>query len=238
MTPTWLVLDIETVGRPDVADYTDEIRAAGNLKDPEKIAADLAKKRDEAIANAALDWNANAIVAVGYQTEETSEPTVLICRDVEEEAFALRRIWRVYQDRSRRLVTFNGAGFDIPTLVQRSRFLRVPVPRLDQRKYGNTDQIDLYRLLTFDDTQRTFVIRRTLSNFCKLFALDVPCDAHDGSDIARLVAEGDWDAIAAHVRTDVVKTRMLAERLDVLAVTVPWSADDIGTVSKALDEAF
>jgi hypothetical protein len=31
---------------------------------------------------------------------------------------------------------------------------------------------------------------------------------------------------------------MLAERLDVLAVTVPWSADDIGTVSKALDEAF
>ena len=220
-SPTWVVLDLETVGRPDVAEYLADIRAAGNLRDPEKIAADIAKKREEAVENAALDWNANAIVAIGYQTEEDAQPVVRLCRDVEAERDALSEVWRVYQARSRRLVTFNGANFDVPTLIQRSRFLRVSVPRIDQRKYGNSDQIDLYRLLTFDDTQRTFVIRRTLSNFCKLFALDVPCDDHDGSDIARLVAEGDWDALAHHVRTDVLKTRALAERLDVLRVSVP-----------------
>jgi len=219
-----MVLDLETVGRPDVSEYLDDVSARSNLRDPEKIAADLAKKREEAVTNAGLDWNANRIVAIGYQTEEDAEPTVLLCQDEEREVYALRKVWHAYTDRSRRLVSFNGAGFDVPTLIQRSRLLRVTVPRIDQRKYGNSDQIDLYRLLTFDDTQRTFVIRRTLDNFTRLFGLDVPTDQHDGGDIARLVADGAWDAIAHHVRTDVVKTRALAERLDVLRVQVPEEA--------------
>ena len=58
-------------------------------------------------------------------------------------------------DISRRLVTFNGMGFDVPTLIQRSRLLRVPVPHIDQRRFGNVDQQDLYKALTFDDSQRT-----------------------------------------------------------------------------------
>lgn len=214
--PIWLAMDIETVGRPDVADYLDEIRPDARLTDKDKIAADLAKKRVAALEQAALDWNANQVIAIGVQTEEDAEPRVLLCRDADEEAEALRTVWRLYTARSRRLVTFNGAGFDIPTLVQRSRFLRVPVPRIDQRRYDNRDQADLYRLLTFDDSQRTFVIRRTLSNFCRLFGLDVPADPHEGSDIARLAAEGDWTAIGHHVHTDVVKTVALARRLDVI----------------------
>lgn len=218
-SPTWMVIDIETIGRPDVADYLDEIAPRANLVDPVKIAADLAEKRAAALTTAALDWNANRVVAIGVETEDGAAQT-WTCRTEEEEALALACVWRAYQSRSRRLVSFNGAGFDVPTLIQRSRFLRVSVPRIDQRRYGNSDQIDLYRLLTFDDSQRTFVIRRTLTNFCRLFGLDVPTDPHDGSDIARLVAEGDWDAIAHHVRTDVIKTRMLAERLDVLRTEV------------------
>jgi len=219
-SPTWLVIDIETVGRADVADYLDDLAPRANLVDPVKIAADLAEKKAAALTNAALDWNANRIVAIGLQTEEDDAPRVLLCRDEFDEVAALEQVWRTYRDRSRRLVTFAGAGFDVPTLIQRSRFLHVPTPPIDQRKYGNRDQIDLYRELTFDDSQRTFVIRRTLGNFCRLFSLDVPDDPHSGADIARLVDEGDWDAIAHHVRVDVVKTVALAQRLGYLGPPV------------------
>lgn len=225
-SPTWMCIDIETVGRGDVADYLDDLSPRGNLRDPEKIAADLAEKRAAAIANAALDWNANRVIAVGLQTEVDEKPTVFLCKDAQAEAIVLKEVWHLYKERSRRLVTFAGAGFDVPTLIQRSRFLRVPVPRIDQRKYGNSDQIDLYRELTFDDTQRTYVIRRTLGNFCRLFELDVPADPHDGSDIARLVTEDRWDDIAHHVRTDVIKTQALAQRLG--AIGPPQTAAQEG----------
>jgi hypothetical protein len=220
----WLVVDIETVGRPDVVDYLDDLTPRGNLKDPEKIAADLAEKRAAALATAALDWNANAIVAIGYQTEQDATPRVLLCRDEEEEADALRTLWLAYTRSSRRLVTFNGYGFDVPVLLQRSRLLGVTEPRIDQRKYSNVDQIDLFKHLTFDDMRGTSVIKRSLRNFGRLFKLDLPIDPVDGAQIGALVAAGDWPAIVQHVTADVITTRLLAERLHLIDPVVTVEA--------------
>ena len=91
-SPTWLVADIETVGRADVADYLDDLTPRANLVDPVKIAADLAEKKAAALTNAALDWNANRLVAIGLQTEEDDAPHVLLCRDEFDEVAALEQV--------------------------------------------------------------------------------------------------------------------------------------------------
>jgi hypothetical protein len=56
--------------------------------------------------------------------------------------------------------------------------------------------------------------------YCSRFRLDVPMDPFDGKDIAGMVLGGQWGQVQEHNRCDLVKTRMLAERLGVLDALV------------------
>lgn len=116
----------------------------------------------------------------------------------------------------RTLVTFNGRAFDLPYLIQRSRYLGVIHPTLDLRPYGSGQgNIDLYIELTFG-RQSGPCMRQTLSAFCKRFGIPHN-NTVKGADIAGLVAAGDWAAIAEHVQADVIATLALARRLRVIA---------------------
>ena len=68
-----LVTDIETIPNVDVVDLIPEPKAHGGLKDPVKIAADIEKKKAEAVDKMGLDPNFGRICVIGYAQRIDSE---------------------------------------------------------------------------------------------------------------------------------------------------------------------
>ena len=62
-----IVFDIETIAQDEarLLALAPEFTAAANLKDPEKIAASIAKKKADYLADAALNWKTAEIVLIG-----------------------------------------------------------------------------------------------------------------------------------------------------------------------------
>lgn len=205
------VIDIETAPLPGCADFLDlsDISAPSNYKDEAKIAAYISEKKAEAVSKAALDLDLCRIVAIGWMREDWNEPEVLTCVDDALESQILRQFWDELDNRV--TVGYNQVGFDLPILLRRSLYLGVPAPALNLDKY-RSPHIDLQQRLSLNGTKPY----RSLTWYAKRFGLDVPADAHSGKDIGQLVAAGDWPAIAAHCRADILTTKALAERLGLL----------------------
>lgn len=206
-----VIVDIETAPLPNAADFLDfsDISAPANYKDEAKIAAYCESKRQEAINRAALDLDLCRIVAIGWNIEDIDEVPVAVCADDECEQEALRAFWDDLDERT--TVGFNQIGFDLPILLRRSLYLDVPAPILNLDKY-RSNHVDLQQRLSLNGTKPY----RSLNWYAKRFTLDVPADDTAGKDIGQLVAEGQWDAVAAHCRADVLKTKALAKRLGLL----------------------
>lgn len=221
-----LILDIETVALPDAASYLDPVKAAANLKDPKKIADDIAQREAERIEKIGLDWNLSRIVALGV-TDHDGDTDVFVCRDEAGEREALIELWARYRktkghdQTGHRLVGFNLWKFDVPFLLQRSRYLDIKAPHLDMRRYGNRDICDLYQILTFDEMQAGTVMARSLKSFLRRFGYPKAGPDISGADVAARYAAGDWDAIEQHCRLDVDATAWLAERIGAVSKAVP-----------------
>jgi hypothetical protein len=225
---SWTACDIETIAHECVTDYVSApdlaaVTAAKNLKDPLKIAEDIERRKadaqaayDESLSRAALDWNLSRIVALGFQECDEDAPIALICKTEAEEAEALRMFWRVLG--RGKLVGFCSRTFDAPTLIQRSRLLNVPHPKLRIDRYGRGDVIDVRDILTFDDARYEALMPRSLKTFARRFGIPVT-DEIDGQDIGQLVKNGDWIGVKWHVESDVRLTVALAKRVG--AVFVP-----------------
>lgn len=210
-----IVIDIETCGIPNAADYLEPVLPAKNLVDPAKIRADIEKRTAERDEKLSLDWNVGRIVAMGWWTEQNGIEAGTI-RSEHEEAFMLDRFWGL--SRHRTIVGFNIKGFDLRFMVRRSQLLGVSYPILDFGKYSRKGVHDLYLDLTFGDgIHDQGAMRRTLHAFCRRFGIHVN-DTIKGADIPALVAAGEWEKIAAHVRSDVELEVALARKLGVLPV--------------------
>lgn len=220
-----IIVDIETCAHPCAGDFIEpldlaSIKAAGNLKDPEKIAADIAKRTADAkaehatkIARAALDWNLSRIVALAWSTDAGETVTVRPCANEEEEALALIAFWDAAE--GRRVLGFSVRTFDVPTLIQRSRLLNVAHRDVNLARFGKGSVIDLRDVLTFDDARYESLMPRSLKSFCRRFGLEVT-DPINGKDIGQLMAAGDWEGVISHVTSDVKLTAALARRVGVL----------------------
>lgn len=208
-----IVLDLETAGLPNAADFLEPVTPDARLKDPEKIKADIADKEAARLNKLGLDYNVGRIVALGWWTEKQGIAAG-ICADERHEAELIRGFWEAA--RMRTIVGFNIKGFDLRYLVQRSRYLGIPHPILDFSKYSRKGIEDLFLLLTFGDgTYDQGAMRRTLHAFCRRFGIAVS-DTTTGKDIAALVEAGDWDAVRVHLVSDVELTVQLAQRLGVI----------------------
>lgn len=219
MTPNFatdvspIVVDIETCGLPNAADFLEPCQAAKNLVDPVKIAKDIAEKEQARTEKLALDWNVGRIAAMGWWTQ-TAGLDVDVCKSEGDEAVMLQAFWKECQHRT--IIGFNIKGFDLKFMIQRSRYLGIAHPVLDLGKYAKQGIRDLYLDLTFGDgTYDQGAMRRTLKAFAKRFGLPVVDDI-DGKDIPALVEAGEWEKVIAHVSADVMLTVALAERLRVI----------------------
>lgn len=222
-----LVLDLESAPLMNVRDYVDppdlaDIQAPSNYVKPEAIAGYVEREKAKRLtefdqdcdSKAALDFNLARVVAIGIWTE--IHGTVPIhCPDEPAEIAAIKALWILAKGRT--IVGFRIREFDLPLLMQRSRYLGIPHPTLDLGRYARGSGIcDLYDLLTFQDLRGETIMRRSLASFCRRFGISVD-DSVKGKDIAALVAAGDWESVLSHVRSDVQITLALARRLGVVS---------------------
>jgi hypothetical protein len=221
-----IVIDVETAPLANARDYIDppdldDVQAPSNYKDPAKITAYIEEAKADRLAKferdctdkAALDFNCARIVAVGFWTE-SHKPTALLCKDETDERAALDEVWEYCQHRT--TVGFRIREFDLPLMIQRSRYLRLTHPLPDLGRYARGNAIaDLYDLLTFNDLRAEAVMRRSLKSFARRFGIPVD-DTVDGKAIPALVAAGAWDQVEAHVLSDIRVTLALAQRLGVV----------------------
>lgn len=213
-----IVVDIETCGVPNAAEFLEPVQPDGRLTDPDKIKADIAAKELARIEKVALDWNVGRIAAIGWWTEQHGVDHV-ICPDETHEAYALKEFWAASKNRT--LIGFNIKGFDARFLVRRSQLLQVAYTPLDFGKYTRRGVIDLYLDLTFGDGHYDQgCMKRSLHAFCRRFGIPVD-DTVKGADIPALVAAGKWGTVQEHVISDVELTVALARRVGVLRAEVP-----------------
>ena len=207
-----IVVDVETCGLPNAADYLEPVTPDARLKDPAKIEADIADKTAARLDRLGLDWNVGRIVAIGYWTEQR-DTVAYVCQMEEDEQRELSVFWRHAKQRT--IVTFNGRNFDLPFMIQRSRYLGIAHPTLDLRPYGGGQgNVDLYLELTFGRKDSP-CMRQTLRAFCRRFGIPVT-DEIAGKDIPAMVAAGEWDKVVSHVTSDVDLTVALARRIGVV----------------------
>lgn len=144
-------LDIETIPNPKMVALLPEIKADSRLKDPEKIKADIEKKKAEQVQKMALDPLYGQICSYAVCPPE-GEPVGMTIDDTVREYELLESLLR-YLDKSNNLVTWNGLGFDIPFIYKRAMLLdfdlnkmSVPVMGWWMKRYSTIPHCDLMQV--------------------------------------------------------------------------------------------
>lgn len=190
--------------------------ARANIKDPEKIEADIEAKKKSWADKAALDPYSGRVIAIGHVKDDAD----IICDHFNGVSKMEREIiddfWEMYRDNPNHMLCgFNILNFDIPFLVRRSFALGVPVPRdvngvfnfasTNSRRMGPRflDLMDFWRLGNFQD-------RISLSN------LAIHCGFQpkegSGKDFAGLL-RSDIKEAYRYLKNDVMLVRSIYNRV-------------------------
>lgn len=203
--PKPFAFDVEATGRPSCADL---VKAARNLTDPVKIAADLKARIDK--MGLRPDFADLACVGIQFQG---SEPLAGICRDDDDRRARLEWFWDCWRTHPVR-IGFNSLHYDLPVLIRQSQLLSVDYPRDIEIGRYRADSIDLMQHLTF----RGEIDPLGLVAYCRLFGRpNETSDDGDGSMVAAWVAAGEYDKVSAHCAEDLARTLWLAERIGVVS---------------------
>ena len=203
--------DTETIGDERALPLLPTLEPPSNYKSADAIEKWMAEAAPKQIRRMSLVPSECRIVAIAWDVDGTMN--VRLCQQHEYERVALREFWDAFE-KTKDAVGYN-VHFDMPVLITRSRILGVPHPRIELRKYGTAGIRDLMLDLSFNGINDF----RSLNFWCKRFGLDVPDDPKSGKDTADLVAENtddSWGFVRQHVIADVVKTKALAEYLNLL----------------------
>jgi hypothetical protein len=176
----------------------------------------------EAIAGATSERNKllsvtpefNRIVAIGYsvgvsagetESQVVGETYAINGKEyIREEADLLEVLWNLLESASI-VVGYNIAGFDLPTLFVRSALLGVkPTRRFDLRPWGG-EVVDLMQARYPKGPSRK------LKELARVYGFAVPAGEVDGSQVLGMFKAGQFNQIAAYVRSDVEVSRRLYE---------------------------
>lgn len=228
-----LALDIETEPNLDALDGLPEPEVkTGNLKDPDKIEAKVQAARQAQLDRLALDPHFGRVISCSFAwTEGEDEDSAPICAsatvirattegpDVDAanqlEAHLLRDIAGIVAAAGQ-VVTFNGAGFDVPFLMRRALILRVPGLVLTTHTYQvaqlDSEHVDVMRVLEETQPQgNPLGVPRRLIQYAKwLLGEDQPAEFADKCAYAEWYARGNFDALAAAGEWDAAMTLGLA----------------------------
>lgn len=197
----YIIFDIETIPAPDSELIKPEFVANKTLKDPVKIASDLADKEAEWRSKLALDATTCRIAIIG----------ILRNRDIlisdGNEADILQSAWSEIAAKlslNEPVIGFNSNGFDLPVMIRRSWKLGVKVPAIIRHgRYWNEGLIDLMEVWTCGKREQTI----SLKNLCKF--LGVGQKSGNGADFGNLTPEQQKE----YLLIDLKLTQACAERL-------------------------
>ena len=204
------------------SDFEPIFEASKALKDPVKMAANVAEKREEWLNKLALSAVTGEVLAWGLwlpDNEEHEEPMVCMAGSTGFEENAERALllalWGALDQPEYRinhkLCGWNICGFDLPFLQRRSWVHGVEPPAWVYHATGrglahiHTDLMLMWS--GFNPTDRI-----SLATAAKLFRL--PGKLGNGADFAATLAT-DRDAAEAYLRQDIILTSMVAERMGV-----------------------
>jgi predicted PolB exonuclease-like 3'-5' exonuclease len=142
--------DIETIRNDAMISRLPEPTADSRLKDPVKIAADIAEKKAEQVNKMALDPFTGRVLCVALVSEDEAGCPILEEATDDAERNLIQQVFSVIGRSDMRLVTWNGAGFDLPFLYKRALCLGVnpanfkcPPMSAWLQRYKNDRHIDL-----------------------------------------------------------------------------------------------
>ena len=196
-----IVFDIETIPQDEarLLALAPEFTAPANLKDPEKIAAAIARKRADYLADAALNWKTAEIVLIGAG-DDTQIQSFTAATEKELVGDFLTLLGDVLAD-GVAVGGHNVKGFDLPMLVNRARVhgLRIPATVLcfwKGRPTWHESVFDTLELLSFG---RSFD-GNGVDDVARVFGL--PPKLGRGGDFP-LLWRADREAAVAYNRRDV-----------------------------------
>lgn len=218
MTKNYTIIDIETGGLPNAAEFIEEPKCPGNIKKAESIATwerdEKPKLLAEALDKAALSPLTGRVLCIGIleQAEDGKDSVWFLGEDTDSEKNILTEFWEwLHKARSeawRRFVTHNGASFDWPFLIRRSWAHGVQPVRGIVDKYGRLDDQFADTMVAWGCGDRTQ--RISLDKLAKFIGL--PGKTGSGADFSRLWAS-DRAAALEYLRNDLSLTLAIAERM-------------------------
>lgn len=210
---TRYILDLATCPLEGAEDWLPAVKAKGNLKDPAKIADDLAEKRASQIETMGLDLDLCRISAIGLcdvSGWDPSQVTVTLAKTEADERDMLASWHKQLMDAE--TITFNGLGFDLPLLERRMLYLGLPPLRWNLDRYRTT-HVDLLSKLS-DHGKRPY---RSLQFYAKRLGWSDLSKPLTGADEALAPSRGQWNELHDSVEHDVVATLRLAQWMRVLS---------------------
>ncbi len=213
--------DIEVAGFPwdDVDEAT-----RGYLLNRERDPAE----RDGVPEKLALFPGLGKIIAIGMWLVEEDRGMILLEGDSEPERTwekvpgskifrgtekeILAKFWELAANRSSRLVSYNGRGYDGPMLSIRSAQLGIaPSRQLVGYRYDLTGHCDLMEIFSFQGAVRG---RFSLDYWCRRFDVESPKGGIDGSQVGRAYRDGRIDDIGEYCLRDVRATAELYRKVE------------------------
>lgn len=209
-------LDIETIPCQDPAyrvNVREGIKPPGTIKKPESIAAWLAENAeaatDEAVAKTSFDPAHGHIVCLAFAIGD-GPVECFDAHTVEAERGILEAFFRVLTLPTMGQACFIGhniTGFDLRFILCRAIVLGVPIPKViprDIKPWSND---------IFDTMTAWAGARGTIGQVRLAGALDIDIvDDIDGSMVAAAWANGNYENIAKHCKSDVETVRAIHRR--------------------------
>lgn len=204
---TFWIYDIETAIRPEARQYleTADLGYDSRLKDPAKIEASRAEKRETAIEKAALYWWYGQVVSIAAVSECGNHSFI---KTGPNELDVLKAFFNLlHSERSSgkqvQLIGKSNAMFDDGYLVGRAIALDIGIP----------EALRPSRPVTDIDQMFSFSSQSANTGKLAYYGYGIGCDkSASGSDVAAMVVAGDWVRLGEYNMQDVKITADLFRR--------------------------
>ncbi len=216
-----VILDIETLPDPR-GPQPEDGEAPSNYKDPDKIAAYRAENQVKDWKKSSLDPMRNLICVVGllvgeaqpeqFSIDKVDGDGVASVRDMERMMLSMVEA-RLRRVDGRKIVTFNGHGFDLPCLTRKAA--AYGLTSLARSCFpGRGRQVDVMEAWACGQFPRW---KGTQEEIARFLGIEVP-PGLDGGKVADVWAMGGEGAVVAKNRSDLLVLKQIATRLDACGI--------------------
>lgn len=195
-----IAFDIETIADKTMIPSLPEPEANKTLKDPVKVAADIAEKKKKQIEEMGLNPMTSLICCIGWATEKESESGYFMLAEetYESEKELLEAWWDRVKDVDH-FISFNGRAFDLRHILLHSMAYGVrPSVNIDKGRYNRGNHTDLRQVLAGEDRFAS----GQLNSFARKFLGIGKTEGIDGAKVQEYWDMGLYEDIGKYCEQD------------------------------------